>query len=64
MSRKMELIDEIFAKSNTGDLTPEDIEDIVFLSEGLDFTEQWQVGMIFEGIAQIDRDKTNKVFNP
>jgi len=60
----MDIIDEIFAKSNTGDLTPEDVQDIETLSEGLDFTEQLQVAMIFEGIDLIVNDKTNKVFNP
>ena len=60
----MDIIDEIFAKSNTGDLTPEDVQDIETLNEGLDFTEQLQVAMIFEGIDLIVNDKTNKVFNP
>jgi hypothetical protein len=60
----MDQIDEIFSKSATGDLTPVDVENIVFLSAGMDFEESLKVAMIFEGIDLIANDKTNKVFNP
>jgi hypothetical protein len=60
----MDQIDEIFSKSATGDLTPVDVENIVFLSAGMDFEESLKVAMIFEGIDIIANDKTNKVFNP
>ena len=64
MTWAMDQIDEIFSKSATGDLTPVDVENIVFLSAGMDFEESLKVAMIFEGIDLIANDKTNKVFNP
>jgi len=64
VSKTLEYIDEIFAKSNTNSLTPADVENIEFLAKGIPAYEQLQLRMIFEGIDLIVNDKTNKVFNP